>query len=261
MVTITDIITTGIFSTLIKYSSDLETPTFYIYLDGNLIDQTAQTEYKLSVNLDESSIIEILDDPEEKPIEIFPNKIKLNFFCSQETSYYKIDEYIESEWLTRQKIKDNSGYMSFESRFLEDCQSHIFRIIPVGTDGNEGESRQFTVLCCRYPDVPAVDYEYEKIEYYKVTGELTPDSSGNYFYAGQKNGKPYYRRDDGAFFLWWNIVGISWWVINTNLDVFYPWWTKQDDQHIITGSYNPYGGYTGIATVSAEVKGRIKINE
>ncbi|MCJ7729498.1 MAG: hypothetical protein MUO27_06445, partial [Sedimentisphaerales bacterium] len=37
---------------------------------------------------------------------------------------------------------------------------------------------------------------------YIVTGTLEPDATGNYFYAGERNNKPYYRREDGQFFLW-----------------------------------------------------------
>jgi hypothetical protein len=161
MVTIEKIIVTGQYSTLIKYSSTIENATFYIYLDGRLIATSLQKEISIGVNLDESYVVEILDDINEIPMQVFPGKARLFWFSSEDTDYYKVDEYITDAWVTRAQIRDNGGYMSLESRFLEDGISHQFRIIPVGTNGNEGAAKEFAVLCVRHPDVPAVSYDYD----------------------------------------------------------------------------------------------------
>jgi len=160
MVTIQPPVKMGQNSVLLRFSSDLPTPTFYIYVDGNLIAQTTKTEYLLAINYDENYMIEILDDPNEQPTQIFPGKIRLGWFPVEGTDYYRIDEYIDSQWVPKKKMKENGGYLEWESRFLEDGQTHNFRIVPVGADGNDGEPRAFAVLIVRHPDVPDVGYQY-----------------------------------------------------------------------------------------------------
>lgn len=82
-----------------------------------------------------------------------------------------------------------------------------------------------------------------------ITGVLDPDATSTYLKAGTYNDKPYYRRLDGAYFVWWRVVGL--WVISVELG---SWagrlWTMADPE--ITGDYNPIPPATGIATVSED---------
>jgi len=163
MVTIISQVRTGDKSTLITYSSSLGDPVFYIYVDGNLAAQTTQPEYTIAVNPGETVVVEILDDAATQPMQIFPGKVRLGWFFVEDTDYYRIDEYIEDEWVERRKMPENNGYMEFESRFLEDGQDHQFRIVPVGVNGNEGTGKEFSVLTVRTPDTPDVDYTYSNV--------------------------------------------------------------------------------------------------
>ena len=158
MVTIEKPIRTGPMAVFLRFSSDLETPTFYIYVDGVLVTQTTATEYTLAVDPDQSYVVEILDDADAAPMQIFPGKARLGWFFVDGVKYYRVDEYIDAAWVERIKMPDNGGYMKWPSRFLEDCQIHLFRVTPVGTDGNEGTAKQFSVLMVRYPDSPDVSY-------------------------------------------------------------------------------------------------------
>lgn len=82
---------------------------------------------------------------------------------------------------------------------------------------------------------------------YDVTGDLTPDATGYYDEAGIYAGKPYYIRHDGAYKIWWNIVGF--WVISLDLDVMLPGcWARMDPA--IEGDYTVAPPWTGVATVS-----------
>jgi len=163
MVTIQPPIRTGRRTWLLRYSSDQEDPTFYIYIDGTLVAETHHTEYEISINIGESYIAEILEDASQLPMQVFPGKQRLNWFGFTEgdVDYYRIDEYIDSAWVERKRKKETGGYITFESRFLEDGQTHTFRIVPIGIDGNEGTAKQFAVLMVRHPDVPDVGYTYD----------------------------------------------------------------------------------------------------
>jgi len=162
MITLEPPIRTGTRSCLLRYSSDLDEPVFYIYLDGVLVAETSQAEYAIAVNPGESYVIEILDDPDAQPMQVFPGKVRLNWFYVEDTEYYRIDEYVDSAWVERARMPENNGYLTWESRFLEDGQSHTFRVVPVGVNGNEGTARQFAVLMVRHPDVPDVSFGYSQ---------------------------------------------------------------------------------------------------
>jgi len=83
---------------------------------------------------------------------------------------------------------------------------------------------------------------------YNVTGDITPDATCNYFYAGEHNGKPYYRRGDSAWFNYW--VGLGWWIsAELGYEGGNAWYRFDPD---IVGDYNPVSpSHTGIATVSS----------
>lgn len=261
MVTIEPPVRMGQHSWLLKYSSNLSNPTFYIYLDGNLIAETKQTEYTIAVNLDEVSLIEILDDPDASPMQVFPGKARLGWFFVEGTDYYRVDEYINETWVERRRLPENNGYLQWESRFLEDGQTHLFHVVPIGINGNEGEAKQFAVLMVRRPDVPDVDYSYNegtgnvtvydessKI-FYNVTGNVNPDCTCNYEFAGIYNGKTYTRRTDGAWFNWWMPSPYNFWIISTSLgQMVGPAYWKREDPNMI-GEYQPQGG-SGIAVVA-----------
>ena len=144
----------------LKYSSDELDPVFYIYINGLLVAQTNQTDYDVPANVGENIIVEIFDDANAIPTEVFAGKIRLGWFSVEDTEYYRIDEYIDDAWVEVKRYPENNAYLLFESRFLEDCQVHQFRVTPVGSNGNEGDPKTFSVLVVRHPDTPEVSYEY-----------------------------------------------------------------------------------------------------
>jgi len=80
-----------------------------------------------------------------------------------------------------------------------------------------------------------------------VTGVLTPDATGKFLQTGLQGGQPYYRREDGAFFIWWD--GALFWYITPMLAVVGAnGWNKAGGA--AAGDYNPYGANVGVATVT-----------
>lgn len=80
-----------------------------------------------------------------------------------------------------------------------------------------------------------------------MTGTLVPDATCDYVFAGTFAGHDYFRRLDGAYFIWWEVGGGTY-TISAVLGV--PgalWWTG--DQAAIVGTYTNGGTATGIATV------------
>lgn len=82
---------------------------------------------------------------------------------------------------------------------------------------------------------------------YSVTGPLNPNATCLYFKAGTHDGKPYYRRSDGEWFLWWDSPQS--WVISSVVGSLVPIsWFRVDPN--IEGSYLEGVAGTGVPTVS-----------
>lgn len=82
---------------------------------------------------------------------------------------------------------------------------------------------------------------------YEVTGELTPDVTGNYEPIGPYGGKPSYELTGNGWFLWWDIAGR--WVISNERGVTAgDWWARVDPN--IEGVYGNEGTALGDATVT-----------
>ena len=83
---------------------------------------------------------------------------------------------------------------------------------------------------------------------YNVTGPIAPDATCNYFLVGTYNGKPYYRREDGAWFIW-RQADDTMWIISSGLGVYLPdRWERTAET--VVGTYHPCGGALGDAEVS-----------
>lgn len=76
---------------------------------------------------------------------------------------------------------------------------------------------------------------------------MVPDATCDYAFTGVINGKDYFRRLDGSYFIWWS-VGDTAWIISAVLDVKgASWWERVDPD--IVGAYTNAGTATGVATV------------
>ncbi len=260
MVTIIKFVRTGAYSWELSYSSDKEDPTFYIYLDGVLIAETQQTSYTIALNLDESSVVEVLDDSDIQPMQVFPGKTRLGWFFVEGTDYYRVDEKIDEVWTERKKMPENNGYLQWQSRFLEDGQIHHFRVVPIGVNGNEGTAKEFAVLMVRRPDVPGVNYAYEQVSKQVVIYETdeppdmcfatttgTPNIEGNYFYTGIYNNEKYYRIEGGSYFIWSD--GDNWIISSALGNKEGPYYARPSVSPM-EGIYAAHNGATGTATVT-----------
>jgi len=82
---------------------------------------------------------------------------------------------------------------------------------------------------------------------YVVTGEITPDATGEYVEDGTYGGGPCYRRADSAYWIWKWLGAL--WVLSSGKGVFGTWWQRAFASGLI-GDYEPWGGAIGTATVA-----------
>lgn len=83
---------------------------------------------------------------------------------------------------------------------------------------------------------------------YSVTGQLGPNATCLYFKAGTYWDRPYYRRQDGAWFIWWYGLYDSW-VISVIVGGYgTAFWGRESTE--VAGEYLPHLDATGNATVT-----------
>lgn len=141
----------------LAWSSDKQTPTYQVYLWGELYAITASSFLDVHVNSGENVIVEVLDNDHEVPTKIYPPWVTLRWFesASQDVNYYLIEEFVASVWTERKKVYDEGqGYFTWRSRQLEDETTHQFRITPIGVNGNAGTASIHSYFMVRNPDPP-----------------------------------------------------------------------------------------------------------
>lgn len=80
----------------------------------------------------------------------------------------------------------------------------------------------------------------------EVIGNGNPSPNGDYFEDGVSGGKPCYRREDSAWWIWWGYGFV--WLITDELEVD----TRAQFQKVgepVTGDYLPHMGAAGNPTV------------
>jgi len=106
---------------------------------------------------------------------------------------------------------------------------------------------QKTITATHIEYVPPPDPAYVVTS--KPPYVIGPDATGDYYLYTSLNEKPTYIRLDRSWFIWWDDINEAW-VLSRTLGIHQgPIWTKYNEP--ITGNYNPYGGASEKAVVSA----------
>lgn len=161
-VTITSITRIGRRAWRVVYASTLSAPTFYIYVNAELVGVTTETAYQFQAAPGESVILDVFDSSTDTPEDVYPGRLAIAWYAVVATDYYRIDEYLSGEWVEVGRVRDTgAGYFKWRTRWLEDSASHQFRVIAVGDNGNESTAATLSCLMVRHPDVPDVNLSYD----------------------------------------------------------------------------------------------------
>ena len=170
MITDLSIMYAGPLAWRLRWASDDPAATFRVFRDGLLIAQTERTEALVSVIPGTSPVFEVLEAGGE-PSDGFPGFVTLQWAQATATAEYRVEEEIAAVWTTLATVADDgSAYYRWTSETLDDGSTHEYRVVPVGTNGNDGMSLTFVVLMVRVPDPPEFTLEYDQ-----GAGEVTFD--------------------------------------------------------------------------------------
>lgn len=164
--TVSDLTTTQLdaWNWLVSWTSDASSPTFYVYRDGELWLTTAETSLSLYAEPGEYFVLEVFDSASASPSYAYPGRLTLCWYAVTTAEYYTVEEYVDAAWVTRESrlLEDGSGFYRWQSRFLEDGETHQFRLTPAGTDGNSGTASTVTWFMVRHPNPPGLSFAYDE---------------------------------------------------------------------------------------------------
>lgn len=150
-----------------SFSSDLESPTFYVYVNGGFVGETLETYWEVSVAPGSQVQFDVFDDPDAVPEEHFPNQFTFRWVGRDGAEAYRVEEYVDSSWVFRGlRPVSLSNLYHYTTPPLEDSTTYQFRVLPLDAEGRTGTALNFTVEMVRYPDTPSQTMEF-------VGGELS----------------------------------------------------------------------------------------
>jgi len=98
-----------------------------------------------------------------------------------------------------------------------------------------------TITCSRH--IPTVPPPPPPSPEYHITGLPGILCLGDYYYDGDYEGLPSYRRTDFAYYIFHGAIGPNWYIDATKGTIIPPFWINTIG--VITGTYFPIGGATG----------------
>ena len=145
---------------------------FYFYLDAQLVATLTTPFYTLALTPGEQVQVEVLDTT-AAPTPAYPSRAILSWYAptsGNAAAQYRIDAYIAAAWVQQTLIVPLPGQNYFEWRtpVLADQSTTIYRIVPIGANGNQGPALTRTVYIVRRPDPPSVKWTLNQL-----TGTVT----------------------------------------------------------------------------------------
>ena len=139
-------------------------PNFKISKNGEHLMQTRLT--RAIIACDEADHIEISDDDSD-PQDGSEAKLEVTWPAVAGADSYRVEQETSpgsGVWLPRAKIKANSsGKMAYRTPALADDTATVFRITPIGTNGNDGTPTTVNVTVPRHPSAPEVAYSFSDV--------------------------------------------------------------------------------------------------
>lgn len=153
----------------LTWSSDKSDPLYRVYRNGRLVGVTKAEEWIFTVGLNESPVIDVLDDASD-PGAVLTGVLLIQWRYVAGTEEYRVEEDVSGTWTPVKTLEDDgrTAVFGYATRRLADDTVHTFRVVAVGDDGNESTAASVSARMVRVPDPPDIDYSYDA-----ATGELT----------------------------------------------------------------------------------------
>jgi hypothetical protein len=145
----------------IWWTSTLEDPSFYVWVDGFLVSgELKQNWFDIIIPSGATFRIDVFDNAVEAPGFAFPGTVLLQWDAVTDATNYRVEEWDGAAWVVRARIPETGrSVYQWESSRLADDTAWQFRVL--ASDGaNDSAPREFTGLMVRRPDAPNVTHSY-----------------------------------------------------------------------------------------------------
>ncbi len=148
---------------VLSWDATLGWTLYHVYLDGLLYAVTAATSITIPVDPAALPLVEVLDDAADVPTAVYPARPYLCWLGVDNAVSYRIEERIGTSWIERAIVQaEGRTYFDWLTRTLEDGQEHLFRVVPVDSNGVGGVALELPVMMIRHPDAPDAEYSYDE---------------------------------------------------------------------------------------------------
>lgn len=140
--------------------------SYDIWLDGELLDTVVGGEYECpeADYNDAPPPLEIVADESDADAEndLYPPYVILQWREVTGADAYRVEQYIDSNWVIVDTIQDRSvGYYFYQSEPLTDGTAYDFRVSAVDVNNNAGTPVTFdTTIMCN-PTPPEVSFDID----------------------------------------------------------------------------------------------------
>lgn len=152
-------------------TSDVAGATFYWWVGGWEAGRNLSGVLPIDVPDGEYPVVEVFDDPDALPAGR-PGTVRLGWEAvtpasagaSPEVRHWDVEEWVDPDWVFRQRVPNvGQVFVTWESGWLADGYGYRFRVVPVGTNGETGEAREYGGTVRRHPDPPDVGMTYGEL--------------------------------------------------------------------------------------------------
>jgi len=148
----------------VTWVSSLTTPTYYVYLDGVLVETIERTWTFVNIPPGETLDFQVYDDSATIPDEAYSGRFVFNWY-NQDTDIvsFEVAIYQSGSYTVLDSIPVSSleHYYQYKSSYLSNETEYQFRITPIGYNQARGVPVYIAQTMVRLPDPPDASYSYD----------------------------------------------------------------------------------------------------
>lgn len=146
---------------LVEWTAGSPGTTYYVWVNGALYATTQNPYAEIAGAQGEQLVVQVFNSASDTGATAVYGRATLNWYEREGAEYYRIEELIDGTWTERDFIAAGLWFNVWVSRWLEDSQSHAFRVVPIAgdVDGEPVPSWRYVV---RYPNVPTSTLTYNE---------------------------------------------------------------------------------------------------
>jgi hypothetical protein len=144
----------------LHFTSNLSNPTFYIWIDGELVYSTKVNFFDVPIAKGTYVQVDVFDSDSDTPSpQLFTGGITVSWERTSGVVEYYLQHFESNAWKTIRVVRD-LGQWRFTAKtgLLADCETHRLRVVAVG-ENKEQVIKEFSFYMVRNPDPTSLEFD------------------------------------------------------------------------------------------------------